>query len=860
MRITDVSKHIEELFSSYQARQILVTDAITDVYEIRLVNMSKGYLIEDELEEVVSGLYTNNEEDIRLFRESMSAIRDHVTSDASLTESERQYRFDFVNEIEDLFADYAIMIGELESAAKNGEKQEVIDALTVSIPVGIELNHKVQDLRELTYATLRQKALETQEVTSKTVGIFFAIAVAFILLSALILLFTVHNIERPISKLEKAVIEIGNGDLSYPIRNERKDELGALANYIGDMIDELIRYNKESTMKSSFLANMSHEIRTPMNAVLGITEILLQNETLTPDIRDALNEIHSSGDLLLSIINDILDLSKIEAGKLELSPHKYEVASLINDTVSLNMMRLSGDQIEFVLFVDEKIPSTLFGDDLRIRQVLNNLLSNAFKYTSKGVVKLSVAVETGNTESARLSQSGAPDEDANQYVTLVFGVSDTGQGMTREQVDKLFDEYTRFNAGSNRMIEGTGLGMSITRNLVDMMNGDISVSSEVNHGTVFTLRLPQLSVSSDVLGKELAENLQNFRLGAAKQIRNAQIVFEPMPYGSVLIVDDVESNLYVAQGLLAPYGLSTETAASGFEAIEKIKNGNVYDIVFMDHMMPKMDGIEATKKLRELGYARPVIALTANAVTGQADVFMANGFDGFISKPIDMRHLNAALKKYVRDAQQPKGAQPPKGVQPSVQAPQLNGQLQPIDPHLAELFVRDVKRSVAVLREICEKEGVFTDEDTKLFTTTAHAMKSALANVGEAELSAFSAKLEQAGRSKNTGVIVAQTPQFLGNLQAVADKLSPAEQAGEICDLLGNDNKYLREKLLTVEQACESYDKPTIKDVITEVRARKWPRQVEVSLVTMSELLLQGNFEEVSVAAEELRDILSIMM
>jgi len=864
MRIIGISKHLEELVSSYQIRQNLVADAIADVNEIRLVNMSKGYLMEDELEEIVAGLHANNEEDIKLFRESMSAIREHLTSDASLTESERKTRFKFVNDIEDLFAGYVIMTRELEKAAKDGDKQEVLDALTISIPVGTELSHKVQDLRDLTFATLRQKALETQDATARTLRAFFAIAVVFVLFSALILLFTVHSVERPISKLEKAVIEIAKGDLTYPIRNDRKDEFGALANCIGDMIDELERYNKESSMKSSFLANMSHEIRTPMNAVLGITEILLQNDTLSPGIRDALNEIHSSGDLLLSIINDILDLSKIEAGKLELSPHKYEVASLINDTVSLNMMRISGDQIEFVLFVDEKIPSTLFGDDLRIRQVLNNLLSNAFKYTKKGIVKLSIAVEAGYMETQR----GAPGESAVQNVTLVFVVSDTGQGMTQEQVDKLFDEYTRFNAKSNRMIEGTGLGMSITRNLVDMMKGEISVKSEVNHGTVFTLRLPQVLISADVLGKELAENLQNFQLGVVKQIRNAQIVFEPMPYGSVLIVDDVESNLYVAQGLLAPYGLSTETAASGFEAIDKIKKGSVYDIVFMDHMMPKMDGIEATKQLRELGYTRPIIALTANAVTGQADVFMSNGFDGFISKPIDMRHLNAALKKYVRDAHSSADAQPAYDAQSAADAqpasdmltPQFNGQPQSIDPHLAELFVRDVKRSVAVLREICEKEGVFTDEDTKLFTTTAHAMKSALANVGEAELSAFSAKLEHAGRSKNTGIITALTPKLLRNLQAVADKLSPPQQEDENCDLLGEDNKYLRKKLLALKEACESYDKPTMKDVIIEVRERKWPRQIEESLITMSELLLQGEFENLSTTAEELSDILSIMM
>ena len=189
-------------------------------------------------------------------------------------------------------------------------------------------------------------------------------------------------------------------------------------------------------------------------------------------------------------------------------------------------------------------------------------------------------------------------------------------------MNKLFDEYTRFNEEANRTIEGVGLGMSITRNLIHLMKGEISVESELNKGTVFTVRLPQESTGYGVLGKELAENLRKFRINGTKQIKRTQIVFEPMPYGSVLIVDDVESNLYVAKGLLAPYELSIETVMSGFEAIDKVKDGKLYDIVFMDHMMPKMDGIETVKIMRERGYAQPIVALTANAVVGQSDVYI----------------------------------------------------------------------------------------------------------------------------------------------------------------------------------------------------------------------------------------------
>ncbi|MCL2009492.1 MAG: ATP-binding protein [Synergistaceae bacterium] len=391
--------------------------------------------------------------------------------------------------------------------------------------------------------------------------------------------------------------------------------------------------------KSEFLAKMSHEIRTPMNAILGITEILLQDETLAPSIKEAHGKIYNSGELLLGIINDILDLSKIEAGKLELTQGEYSVASLINDTTTLNVTRIGDKPIEFELSVDENTPAALFGDELRIRQILNNLLSNAFKYTERGVVKLLISACAGDKQ---------PEE-----TTLVIKVNDTGCGMTKEQLSVVFDAYTRFNAESNRMTEGTGLGMNITYNLARLMNGEITVKSEPGIGTTFIVRLPQRTAGGGVLGRELAKSLQEFRINSAKHIRRAQVVLEPMPYGSVLVVDDVELNLYVARGLLAPYKLSVDTVMSGFDAIDKIKSGSAYDIVFMDHMMPKMDGMEAVKIIRGLGYTRPIVALTANALAGQADMYLANGFDGFISKPIDVRELNTALKKFIR-AKQPR--------------------------------------------------------------------------------------------------------------------------------------------------------------------------------------------------------------
>jgi signal transduction histidine kinase len=323
----------------------------------------------------------------------------------------------------------------------------------------------------------------------------------------------------------------------------------------------------ESRQTGNFLATMSHEIRTPMNAILGITEMQMQNKALPPDANEAMAKIYNSGYSLLSIINDILDLSKIESGKLELTPVKYDVASLIHDATQLNMMRIGSKEIRFELQVDPFIPAELFGDQLRIKQILNNLLSNAFKYTENGEVALSVTAKY-------------EDRVKNPYVALIFHVRDTGRGMTKEQVGKLFnnnddDEYILLNQEANRKTGGAGLGLIITRQLVRMMNGSISVQSEPEKGSTFTVSLPQENTGAAPLGEETAENLRQFRYKNISQTETAQIIRDPMPYGSVLIVDDVETNIYVAKGLMAPYGLTIDTAGSGFKKNEKIKAGRL---------------------------------------------------------------------------------------------------------------------------------------------------------------------------------------------------------------------------------------------------------------------------------------------
>jgi len=577
-----------------------------------------------------------------------------------------------------------------------------------------------------------------------------------------------------------------------------------------------------SQSKSSFLANMSHEIRTPMNAILGVTEILIQYESLPPEIEEGLGKIYSSCDMLLGIINDILDFSKIEAGKLDIMPSRYKVASMINDSAHLNMMRIGSKPIEFELKVDENIPAKLYGDELRIKQILNNLLSNAFKYTDSGKVTLTVGYE--------------PEAD-NMEVKLVLEVRDTGHGMTKEQLNKVFDEYSRFIKDKNITVEGTGLGLAITQRLVNLMDGEMNVESELDKGTFFTVKLPQGKVDSDIIGKDLAANLSQFRMSYITQKRRGQIVRDPMPYGSVLIVDDVETNLYVAVGLMKLYKLMIETAMSGQEAISKIKEGRHYDVIFMDHMMPEMDGMEVTKILRGMGYTSPIVALTANAVSGQADIFLHNGFNDFISKPIDIRQLNSTLIRFIRDKQTQEvieAARRQAAESPSA-ADKESGHL------LLDSFIRDAKKAVASLEKMGDDVAMQDADAMHKFVVIVHGIKSSLWNIGEKILSESAYRLETAGRENNTEIIKSSYFGFLDAMRALLARLETNRENRHSADS-GGDIAELLDKLQIIRNMCADYNRKGIMDIIANLK--DCSRETRVFLDTIVEQIMHSEFEE----------------
>ncbi len=377
--------------------------------------------------------------------------------------------------------------------------------------------------------------------------------------------------------------------------------------------------------KSNFLANMSHEIRTPMNAIIGMDEMILRDAKDDRVRKYALN-IKSAGNTLLSIINDILDLSKIESGKMELVPVKYDFSSVLNDIVNMTMKKAQDKGLIYDLIVDPDIPSVLYGDEIRIRQIILNLTNNAIKYTEKGTVRLTISY----------------DRDTGM---LACSVTDSGMGIRKEDLDKLFTSFQRLDETRNRNIEGTGLGLNIVKQLAEMMNGDVTVKSEYGSGSTFTAAVSQQVVDDTPIG-----NYTEHLLKARAEMTE----YKPRliaPAARVLIVDDNEMNLDVISGLMRDTRMQVTTAMSGQEAIDLLKSSK-YDLIMLDQMMPGMSGTQTLNNIRQEHLADdiPVIALTADAIVGARDAYIKEGFNDYLSKPVMYSDLEAILIRYIDDS------------------------------------------------------------------------------------------------------------------------------------------------------------------------------------------------------------------
>jgi signal transduction histidine kinase/CheY-like chemotaxis protein len=375
--------------------------------------------------------------------------------------------------------------------------------------------------------------------------------------------------------------------------------------------------------KSRFMARMSHELRTPIGAIMGISEMQLRSGALTPPVEEGLSKIYGSAGILLTLINDILDISRIEADKLTLKEEQYDVAAFVAGVAQVHMVYAERN-IDFALNASHDLPAKLVGDELRIRQIITNLLTNAFKYTVEGEVSLDVRWADG----------------------LIMTVSDTGIGLSRAQLAQVQQEYTRFHEKEMPLVGGTGLGLSIVNSLVVLMDAKMEITSEVGVGTTITVRIPQQRVGEENVGEKAAAALSALNLEAWHPSADVEFM-PPQLSGRVLVVDDVDTNLYVAESMLEAFGLAVELVESGYEALEKIKNGETYDVIFMDYMMPGMDGITTTRRLREMGYTGPVVVVTANAQKGESDFLVDGDFNGFMPKPVDFKLLGEYLTSFL---------------------------------------------------------------------------------------------------------------------------------------------------------------------------------------------------------------------
>lgn len=490
----------------------------------------------------------------------------------------------------------------------------------------------------------------------------------------------------------------------------------------------------ESEAKAKFLASMSHEIRTPINAVLGIDE-LIAKESTESNIKEYAEDIRVAGRSLLAIINDILDFSKIEAGRMNIVPMEYDLASVINDSCSMMRVKADEKELAFKTICDENLPSRLFGDEVRIRQILTNLLSNAIKYTHEGSVTLLM---------------GGKKDDSGHYL-LEIVVKDTGIGIKKENIPLLFDSFSRVDENTTHKIEGTGLGLSIVHNLVELMHGTIQVNSQYGKGSIFTVNIPQGIISDLPIG-----NLTNAYNNQHISYTSDDLV---SPDASILVVDDVPVNIKVFCGLLKDTMLQIDTATSGREALRKIRS-NTYDIIFLDHMMPDLDGIETLKLINEMTESKkkhtPVIMLTANAILGAKEEYLQKGFDDYLSKPIQKDRLMKLIRQYLPDEliltrENLKEQQEDKPIIERIDF--LNTELG------LSFYDGDVDFYLEIVEAVLEADyskkiqNFFEMEDWHNYQILVHSLKSSSKSIGAEVLSSKALALENAAKTKDINFI-----------------------------------------------------------------------------------------------------------
>lgn len=572
-----------------------------------------------------------------------------------------------------------------------------------------------------------------------------------------------------------------------------------------------------SESKGRFLANMSHEIRTPIHAVLGMDAMILR-ESKEAQIKEYALDIQNAGQTLLSLINDILDLSKIESGKLEILPTEYDFSSLVHDVVNMIEMKARDKGLTLNLYVEEGIPSRLWGDDVRIRQILVNLLTNAVKYTEAGSVTLIV--------------SAVIHEDTAE---LTFQVEDTGIGIREEDIEKLYHEFERIEEQRNRRIEGTGLGMNITTQLLERMGSRLQVESVYGKGSIFSFTLEQKIMCHEPVG-DLEQRIKNQAVAYSYQ------VMFTAPEARLLVVDDNAVNRRVFVQLLKVTQIQIDEASGGEECLEMVRK-KAYDLIFLDHMMPDLDGISVLHRMREWKdypcQSTPVIALTANAVTGAREMYLNEGFQNFLSKPVNPEKMEKMImellpKEKVIYEQAEAGVSEEKIGENTEETvlPELEG----IDWNYAKLYCRDIailKDTVQQFYQTMETEaahlerflaqfGQLAETDSEAlgpFRIKVHSMKNAAAMIGAVSLSGLAKMLEYAARDGKIDVIENITPVFLqewGNMKEILKSIVQTEDSNENKE--EPDYELTKELLRLLRNAIEEMDVDAADEIIRQLK------------------------------------------